>query len=191
MRVWCHSVLRVRFSGWTATGCGPCRCTVTENERKSLYGLSVTAGGDAMYLDSAILVKLVVREPDSDFYADLLDGRTAVQASELTMPECRSALLRKREHGDIDARTCERAWERLQSLWSKGGGLLLQPVTRTVLLEAGEVICQCAGAVPVRTLDAIHIASCLLARAYPLMTNDRVMRSAAERLGIPLGATPP
>ena len=143
-----------------------------------------------MYLDSAILIKLVIREPDSDFYADLLDGQTAVLASELAMPESRSALLRKRESGDIDARTCERAWGRLQALWADGGGLALRPVTRTVLQEAGEVMRQCAGSVPVRTLDAIHIASCLLARAYPLVTNDRVMRSAAERLGIPLCAAP-
>jgi len=42
-----------------------------------------------MYVDSAVLVKLVVREPDSGFYADLLDGQRAVIASELSIPECR------------------------------------------------------------------------------------------------------
>ena len=143
-----------------------------------------------MYLDSAILVKLVIREPDSNFYADLLDGQTSVQASELAIAESRSALLRKRDSGDIDAQTCEQAWLRLQAFWAKGGGLTLRPVTRTVLQEAGEVMLQCAGSVPVRTLDAIHIASCLMAKAYPLVTNDRVMRNAAGRLGIPLSATP-
>jgi len=144
-----------------------------------------------VYLDSAILVKLVVREPDSDFYADLVEGQQSVHSSELAVPECRSALLRKHRQGEIDVRTCKKAWEQLQALWSNGGGMLLQPVTRIVLQEAGEIIERCIARVPVRTLDAVHIASCRLARAYPLITNDRVMRAAAEVLGMPLGAPPP
>ncbi|MEI7437077.1 MAG: type II toxin-antitoxin system VapC family toxin [bacterium] len=144
-----------------------------------------------MYLDSAILVKLVVREPDSFFYADLLDGQSSVCSSELALTECRSALLRKCKQGQIDARTLDRAWSRLQALWTDGG-LMLHPVTRIVLLEAGEVIKQCIEQVPLRTLDAIHIASCLLLRAYPLVTNDQIMRAAAEMLRLPLlDITPP
>ena len=85
-----------------------------------------------MYLDSAILVKLVVREPDSDFYADLVDGQPSVRSSELAMPECRSALLRKWRQGQIDAWTHDMAWTRLQTRWS-GGGLVLHPVTRGIL----------------------------------------------------------
>ena len=69
---------------------------------------------------------------------------------------------------------------------------MLHPVTRIVLLEAGEVIKQCIEQVPLRTLDAIHIASCLLLRAYPLVTNDQIMRAAAEMLRLPLlDITPP
>jgi len=47
-----------------------------------------------MYLDSAILVKLVVRESDSVFYADMVDGQI-VWSAELALSECFSALLRK------------------------------------------------------------------------------------------------
>ena len=143
-----------------------------------------------MYLDSAILVKLVVREPDSGFYADMVDGQRGVRTCELAVPECRSALLRKRQQGAIDGRTYDQAWTRLQALWSKDGGLLLQPVTRGELQEAGEIIERCIVTVPLRTLDAVHLASCLSSRAYPLITNDRVMRAAAECLGMPLGALP-
>ena len=143
-----------------------------------------------MYLDSSILVKLVVREPDSDFYVAITDGQTDVQTSELALPECRSALLRKCVSGDIDSQTCEMAWIHLQSMWSDGGGLSLRPVSRLILQEAGEIMQRCMGFVPVRTLDAIHIASCRLSRAYPLVTNDHVMRQAAERLAIPVCALP-
>lgn len=140
-----------------------------------------------MYLDSAILIKLVVRESDSDFYADLVDGQKMVRSSEIAMTECRTALLRKCREGQFDARTCEGAWARLQALWS-GGGLVLHPVTRSVLLEAGETIKRCMERSPLRTLDSIHIASCLQLRAFPLITNDQVMRKAAETLQVPLGA---
>jgi len=43
-----------------------------------------------MYLDSAILVKLVVRESDSVFYADMVDGQI-VWSAELALSECFSA----------------------------------------------------------------------------------------------------
>ena len=139
-----------------------------------------------MYLDSTILIKLVVREPDSGFYADLTAGRTDVRSSELAVAECRSALVRKRQEGQLDAATCARAWERLETMWT-GGGLTLDPVTLPVLREAGDLVERCAPKTPIRTLDAIHLASCRRARAFPLITNDRVMCAAAEMLGIPLG----
>lgn len=49
---------------------------------------------------------------------------------------------------------------------------------------------KCIAHVPVRTLDAVHLATCRLSRAYPLVTGDRVMRAAADILGIPLAALP-
>lgn len=143
-----------------------------------------------MYLDSAILVKLVVHEPDSDFYANLVDGQFAVCSSELALVECRSALLRKRGLGQIDARTCTGAWSRLQAYWADGGGLVLHPVTCAVLQEAGETIQRCMNRASLRSLDAIHIATCLRSKAYPLVTNDGIMRSAAEVLGLPLSEMP-
>jgi len=56
-----------------------------------------------MYLDSAILVKLVVRESDSVFYADMVDGQI-VWSAELALSECFSALLRKEREGSITTR---------------------------------------------------------------------------------------
>ena len=49
---------------------------------------------------------------------------------------------------------------------------------------------QCSGCASIRTLDAIHLATCRFTHAYPLVTNDRIMRKAAERIGIPLGPLP-
>lgn len=139
-----------------------------------------------MYLDSAILVKLVVREPDSGFYADLVDGRTDLCSSELAVTECWSALLRKRQEGAVDSDTRLQAWERLERHWSRGGGLSLRPVDRGVLQQANRIMESVAPRAMLRTLDAVHMATCVLAAAYPLVTNDRVMRKAAAFLRIPL-----
>ncbi len=143
-----------------------------------------------MYVDSAILVKLVVREPDSIFYVKLLEDARGLSSSDLAVTECRSVLERKRRHGELDAATCEGAWQRLGAFWQRGGGLALHPVTRRVLDEAGVLIAECIAVVPLRTLDAIHLATCRLQGATPLVTNDRVMRQAARCLGIPLSSLP-
>lgn len=47
-----------------------------------------------MYLDTAGLGKLLVREPDSDFYAQVVEGQI-VWSSQVVLTECFSALLRK------------------------------------------------------------------------------------------------
>lgn len=142
-----------------------------------------------MYVDSAILIKLVVREPDSFFYVKLLEGARGLRSSELAVTECRSVLERKRQQGELDATTRDGAWKRLGSFWQRGGMALL-PLTRRVLDEAGEMIADCVAVAPLRTLDAIHLATCRLQGAPQLVTNDRVMRLAARHLGLPLAAMP-
>lgn len=143
-----------------------------------------------MYVDSAILIKLVVREPDSGFYVKLLEGTRGLRTSELAVTECRSVLERKRRQGELDAETRDGAWRRLGSFWQRGGGVALHPLTRRVLDEAGAMIADCIAVAPLRTLDAIHLATCRLQGAPPLVTNDRVMRLAARHLGIPLAEIP-
>jgi predicted nucleic acid-binding protein len=140
----------------------------------------------AMYLDSAILVKLVVREPDSLFYAGLVDGQSGVWSSALALTECWSALCRKVRDGDIDLPTRGEAWERFEAAVG-AQRLQLQPVTQPVLRLANRFIGQCDGRVALRTLDAIHLASCECCGAGLLLTSDRVMRQAAAVLGLALG----
>lgn len=142
-----------------------------------------------MYLDSAILVKLIVREADTAFYADLVDGQCDIWTSELAITECWSALCRKAEKGWIDNATRDTAWRWFET-YLAGGGLRLQPVTGAILRLANRMIEQCQREHPIRTLDAIHLASCEFRAAFPLQTTDRVMRSAADMLRIGLGPLP-
>lgn len=67
-----------------------------------------------MYLDTAILVKLLVREADSSFYAGLVEGEL-MWSSELILTECYAALLRKERDKAIGRPHRKRAWEYVRS----------------------------------------------------------------------------
>ena len=56
-----------------------------------------------MYLDTAIMVKLLVREADSEWFDAALVGHH-LESSELAWAEVRSALLSKERAGHISSR---------------------------------------------------------------------------------------
>ena len=62
-----------------------------------------------MYLDSAILVKLFVKEPDSLFYANLVHQQEIV-SSAIAFTEVWSAMLTKERLGELSQKECLRAW---------------------------------------------------------------------------------
>lgn len=137
-----------------------------------------------MYLDTAIIIKLLVAEPDSEFFQDAVDGEL-LSSSELALTEVWSALLAKERNKKITAHQRVKAWrvfnERVQSKQ-----ILLHPLNSIVLKKANRVLEQCHPAVALRALDAIHTAACDLSQDFPLCTTDRRMREAAAVLGIPL-----
>jgi predicted nucleic acid-binding protein len=141
-----------------------------------------------MYLDSAILVKLLVREPDSLFYANMVDGQIAWSA-ELALCECFSALLRKEREGTVTSRHRKAAWQQLEDD-VKGGRLNLVGTTRSVLESANAIMAACHPNVALRSLDAIHLAAAAQCVSWPLCTNDTRMREAAARMGFPLSPLP-
>jgi predicted nucleic acid-binding protein len=142
-----------------------------------------------VYLDSSILVKLFVTESDSLFYAERAHRQAAVWSSQIALTECWSALCRKRREGHLDDDTLRDAWERLETR-IQDQTLRLQPVTEPILRLANRMIAQCRERAAIRTLDAIHLATCEFRGAFPLQTADGVMRAAARALGIPLGPLP-
>lgn len=141
-----------------------------------------------MYLDTAIVVKLLVREPDSDFYAALVDGQPA-WSSQLLLVECFSALLRKERERAIDRRHRGRAWRQVTAdVEARRLGLV--PVTDSLVERANAILDVCHGDVALRSLDAIHLASAERCQSWPLCSNDSRIRSAAAKLGLPLASMP-
>ncbi|HEX5398540.1 MAG TPA: type II toxin-antitoxin system VapC family toxin [Verrucomicrobiae bacterium] len=134
-----------------------------------------------MYLDSCILVKLLAVEPDSDFFVRSLEGRPLV-TSELAETEVFSALLARERAGKISAADRRRAWRELLSR-VEAEELKIEPLNSVVLSKARHALEQCHPQVPLRTLDAIHLATADLCQDFPLVTTDARMRDAAALMG--------
>ncbi len=141
-----------------------------------------------MYLDTAVLVKLLVREPDSAFYARAVDGQIA-WSSQIIITECFSALLRKEREGQIGAAHRRRAWAEVERDVAEHR-LNLVTLTTEVLTRANGILDVCHPAVALRSLDAIHLASAERSQSWPVCSNDRRLRLAASQLGLPLAPIP-
>jgi len=137
-----------------------------------------------MYLDTSIIIKLLVRETDSVFFSERLAGHP-LSSSELMWTEVLSALQHKERMQQITSGDGNRAWQMFQE-WVQSEQIVLHPLNGVVLKKANHVLERCHPTVPLRTLDAIHTAACDLSQDFPLCTTDRRMRDAAGVLGIPL-----
>lgn len=137
-----------------------------------------------MYLDSAIIVKLLVRESDSDWFDRKLSGQT-FETSELALAEVRSALLAKERAGFISRVERVRAGEMFLAMI--GDELIkLLPMNRFVIERASLMQVACHPKIPLRTLDALHVATCDMHRCGTLSTTDGRMRAACEHFAIGL-----
>ncbi|MEW6305305.1 MAG: type II toxin-antitoxin system VapC family toxin [Verrucomicrobiota bacterium] len=136
-----------------------------------------------MYCDSCILVKLLTDEPDSEFFNRELSGQP-LSTSELALTEVFAALLAKERAGRIRPADRRRAWNQLQE-WVENEQIVLHPLITRTMAKARQQLDFCHPDVPLRTLDAVHVAACDLSQDFPLATTDQRMRDAAERLRIP------
>ena len=137
-----------------------------------------------MYLDSSVAVKLFIPEPDSD-ECELVVGGLGFFSSELMVGELWSATLAKERAKRISATARAEIWLRFETLLSDGA-IQLVPLNGLIVREAVEVMSQVHPQIPLRTLDAIHLATYLSVEAGPLFTKDRRMLDAARKLNIPL-----
>ena len=129
-------------------------------------------------------VKLYTREPDSEECQRVAAGHRLV-SSELLYTELWSALLATERNKVITPELRQRVWQLFEHH-------LLDDVIELVALdghvvrEAAEVMAKVHPHVPLRTLDAIHLATYAGIEAGPLFTKDKRMSDAARRLEFPL-----
>ncbi len=137
-----------------------------------------------MYVDTSVFVKLYTREPDSAECEKVVAGHRLV-SSELLYPELWSALLAKERNGHLTAEARQRVWQLFEIHLLEDAVELIE-LDGVVVREAAEMIARVHPQVPLRTLDAIHLATFANLDAGPLFTNDRRMLEAARLLALPL-----
>jgi uncharacterized protein len=134
------------------------------------------------YFDTSALIKRYVREPGSAQVAALL-RRHGLLSSAITPVEIMSALGRRRRDRDLSEEAFTATVNRVRSdrlHWE------LIEVGETVLSRAEEIA---QGRVPMRSLDAVHIASLMVFQfasgiRSPFVTGDGRQRDAATFLGM-------
>ena len=153
-------------------------------QRTNSFAKTAIRAGGEMYLDSAIIVKLLIREPDSEFFDSSLSGHV-LDSSELCLTEVCFALLSKERSGAISARQRQRAMDQFKDLLRDEVLRLFRLDTRT-LNRAAAILEACHPKVPLRTLDALHVATCDLHECEALCATDLRMRTAGAQLALRL-----
>jgi predicted nucleic acid-binding protein len=139
-----------------------------------------------LYADSSAVLSWIFGEPDGQAVREVLAAADSVIASDLTLVECDRTILRAHTVGRIS-----------EAQAADLRGLLVATAAHWHLLRLdAEVIARARRpfpAEPIRTLDALHLASALAARsALPdlvLLSLDERMRAAGRGLGFTLRPT--
>ena len=110
------------------------------------------------YFDTSSLVKAYLREDGSNVITGLVEnlnsGRIAIL--EITLLEARSTVRRHEREGDISGHAANRILERIYR--ERASLYLVQPLNLSVTEEAIRIL----DAHPLKTLDALQLAGCLI-----------------------------
>jgi uncharacterized protein len=135
---------------------------------------------EPIYLDASALVKLFVPERESDTLNQALIGTEDVVVSDLALTEMASALGRRTREGRLTVAESRRLYREVEKLAaSYRRAELTPPIHRhaeRLLLSSKEI--------PLRALDALHVATALDAQAATLVTYDPRLRAAAASHGL-------
>jgi hypothetical protein len=132
------------------------------------------------YLDTSALAKWYVNEPQSEQFERFIRDLSHAVISRLTACEMRCLLARRRRAGDIDRDYEQRAYSCfVQDI--AAGHLIIHSCRDVHLVEAVNLIDQLAP-IPLRTLDAIHLALAMDAGVEAIATADNIMAQAASEL---------
>jgi len=141
------------------------------------------------YWDTSAILKLYVPETDSARFLELLASTNEpIGSSAVAGIEVLCALHRKEAVGDLTTGAASRIYQRF--LADCGAGRIVRiPYGDDVVSRAAEVVrlaLQRPHPVMIRSLDAIHIASALVAKSKKLVATDLRLRAVASRMSLVL-----
>jgi uncharacterized protein len=136
----------------------------------------------AVYIDASALAKLYVPEAESERLDAFLRHRVGLMISELAITEVLSAVARRKREGELRSEHANQIRRALLADAESGSFTRLQ-LDPAVHREA-ERLLFATDALPLRTLDALHIALAFSGSATHVLTVDRRMRDAAVQAGM-------
>jgi predicted nucleic acid-binding protein len=135
---------------------------------------------EPVYLDASALVKLFVPEGDSDALNEALAGLSDVIVSDLALTEMASVLSRRVREQRLSRPEAHRLYREA----SKLHGLLRRAELTPPIHRRAERLMLSTAAVPLRALDALHLATALDTEAATVVTYDPRLRAAAGSQGL-------
>jgi predicted nucleic acid-binding protein len=133
-----------------------------------------------LYVDASAILTWLLREPGAQAVASILEAASGICSSELTLVECDRTLLRLAGEELLTEARREELGARVASA---AAGWTQIAITPSILIRARLPF----GSTPVRTLDAIHLASALEGSGVlpdlAVLSLDGRMRRAARSLG--------
>jgi len=132
-----------------------------------------------LYLDASALVKLFVQEAESDSLNQALLGASGVILSDLALTEMASALGRRTREGVLTRRQASHLHREALKLTASCRHVELTP---PVHRRAEQLLLSLP--MPVRALDALHLATALETGAATMVTFDQNLRAVAEFQGL-------
>jgi predicted nucleic acid-binding protein len=140
------------------------------------------------YWDTSALSKLYLPESDSADFVQKAATSPVIVTNRLTLYEIRRVAFRKESDGLIQAGTAESVLTQVSQDIAAGQIQVLDLDAR-VEAEFNVIMAICyrhAPLLPIRTFDALHLASCRAEGQTELVGTDKRMRDAAKLLGLSL-----
>ena len=134
---------------------------------------------DPLYLDTSALVKLFVPEPESDLLNQALLGAREVILSDLALTEMASALGRRTREGVLTRLEASHLHREALKLTASCRHVELTP---PVHRRAEQLLLSLP--MPIRALDALHLATALEAGAATMVAFDQGLRAVAASQGL-------
>ena len=132
-----------------------------------------------IYLDASALVKLFVPEAESRALNEALKGLTDVIVSDLALTEMASAVGRRIREDVLTPREAQRLYREAAKLHDAVRHAELTP---PIHRRAERLMLSVT--IPLRALDALHLATALDAEAATVVTFDPRLRAAAQSQGL-------
>ena len=129
------------------------------------------------YFDTSSLLKFIIREIGSEETRNIWSLSNEKVCSHLTRTEMQSALMRKVREGSVPASAVPAHLGALDRLFAD---VILIDITSDVI----DASCELVKEFPLKSADAIHLATALMVRADLFSSSDKKLCNAASESGI-------